>query len=140
MQRLGHEASMGWQVGVRRGTYNGVTRRRALGIAFRAAWLATASAAMVWASPPPGTMIDLNQATRAEIEAVRGVGVELAERVLSARAHGPFRDWQDARRRVKGLGKRAMAGLAEAQFHIAGEKASAPGYSLEAPASESRRP
>lgn len=116
---------MGGQVGMRRGGLDGVTRRRALGIAFTAAGLATAAAAVVWASPPPGTMVDLNQATRAEIEAVRGVGVELAERVLSARAHGPFRNWGDARRRVKGLGKRAMAGFAEANFHIAGEMASA---------------
>jgi competence protein ComEA len=62
--------------------------------------------------------MDLNQATRAEIEAVRGVGVELTDRLLAAREQGPFQDWGEARKRVKGLGKRALMGFAEAGFHI----------------------
>lgn len=64
---------------------------------------------------------DLNTATRAEIEAVRGVGVELAERVLRARSLGRFEDWADLRRRVKGVNRRALVGWAEAGFHIAGQ-------------------
>jgi competence protein ComEA len=64
------------------------------------------------------TRMDLNQATRAEIEAVRGVGVELTQRLLAAREEEPFQDWGEARKRVKGLGKRALAGFAEAGFHI----------------------
>lgn len=64
------------------------------------------------------TRMDLNQATRAEIEAVRGVGVELTDRLLAARERGPFQDWGEARKRVKGLGKRALMGFAEAGFHI----------------------
>jgi competence protein ComEA len=64
------------------------------------------------------TGLDLNQATRAEIEAVRGVGVELTDRLLAARERGPFQDWGEARKRVKGLGKRALMGFAEAGFHI----------------------
>ena len=65
--------------------------------------------------------LDLNQATRAEIESARGVGVELAERVLQARRGAPFADWQDVRRRVKGVSRRALEGLAESGFHIAGQ-------------------
>jgi len=61
------------------------------------------------------------QATRAEIEAVRGVGVELTERLLQARAQGHFVDWADLRRRVKGLSRRAMEGFAEAGFRIRGQ-------------------
>jgi hypothetical protein len=61
---------------------------------------------------------DLNQATRAEIEAVRGVGVELTERLLKAREEGHFADWADLRRRVKGVSRRALAGFAEAGFQI----------------------
>ena len=66
-------------------------------------------------------LTDLNDATRAEVEAVRGVGVELAERLLAARASGRFLDWRDAQRRTKGLGKRALAGFSEAGFHIGGQ-------------------
>jgi len=68
-----------------------------------------------------GATQDLNQATRAEIEAVRGVGVELTERLLQARAQGHFVDWADLRRRVKGLSRRAMEGFAEAGFRIRGQ-------------------
>ncbi len=67
--------------------------------------------------------VDLNQATRAEIEAVRGVGVELADRIIAARAQGPLQDWDDLRRRVKGVSRRALSGFAEAQFEIGGRRA-----------------
>ncbi len=72
------------------------------------------------------TRIDLNQATRAEIEAARGVGVELTDRLLAAREQGPFQDWGEARKRVKGLGKRALMGFAEAGFHIRNQPPPAP--------------
>ncbi len=65
---------------------------------------------------------DLNQATRAEIEAVRGVGVELTERLLQARAQGHFRDWAELRSRVKGVSRRALQGFAEAGFQIQGQQ------------------
>lgn len=78
-------------------------------------------------TPPLSTTIfiathDLNQATRAEIEAVRGVGVELTERLLQARAHGHFRDWAELRSRVKGVSRRALQGFAEAGFQIQGQQ------------------
>ena len=84
------------------------------------------AALIVWAAPSVmgATLtpaVDLNQATRAEIEAVRGVGVELTDRLLQARAEGPFRDWQDLRRRVKGVGRRVLTGMSEARFHIKGQ-------------------
>lgn len=65
--------------------------------------------------------IDLNQATRAEIESVRAVGVELTERLLQARQQAPFSDWQDLRRRVKGVSRKALQGFAEAGFEIRGQ-------------------
>jgi competence protein ComEA len=68
----------------------------------------------VWAA-------DLNTATRAEIEAVRGVGVVLTDRILDQRKLKPFQNWQDALKRVKGLGKRNIAGFRDADMRIAGE-------------------
>lgn len=64
---------------------------------------------------------DLNQATRAEIEAARGVGVELTERLLQVRALSHFQDWADLRRRVKGVSRRALEGFAEVGFQIRGQ-------------------
>jgi len=53
---------------------------------------------------------------------VRGVGVELTERLLQARAHGHFRDWAELRSRVKGVSRRALQGFAEAGFQIQGQQ------------------
>ena len=72
------------------------------------------SISTVWAA-------DLNTATRAEIEAVRGVGVVLTDRILEQRKIKPFQNWSDALKRVKGLGKRNIAGFRDADLRIAGE-------------------
>lgn len=85
------------------------------------AWAAGAAGAAGTAGTAAPPAVDLNQATRAEIEAVRGVGVELTDRLLHARLEGPFRDWPDLRRRVKGVSQRALAGLNEARFRIHGQ-------------------
>jgi hypothetical protein len=97
------------------------------------AWLVAACCAAphtAWGAPPPAGVwsaapamaaIDLNQATRAEIESVRAVGVELTERLLQARSAGPFVDWQDLRQRVKGVSRKALEGFAEAGFQIKGQ-------------------
>jgi len=65
--------------------------------------------------------LDLNQATRAEVESARGVGVGLAERLIQARQQAPFSNWDDARSRVKGLSVVALKGLHEAEFTLNGQ-------------------
>lgn len=70
--------------------------------------------------------LDLNRATRAEIESARGVGVEMADRILEARAQRPFEDWTDFRRRVKRVTARTLAGLDEAGFTLASKPPPAP--------------
>lgn len=107
-------AAPGW---VPTATAGRVDRRHwlvwALGSGWGSGWAAAASQASM------GTHVqDLNQATRAEIEAVRGVGVELADRILVARERGHFSDWSDLRLRVKGVTRRALLGFMEAGFHI----------------------
>lgn len=49
--------------------------------------------------------VDVNQATRAELEAVKGLGPSISERILDERHKGAFKDWQDLIRRVKGVGE-----------------------------------
>lgn len=53
--------------------------------------------------PLVAAALEINTATRAELEQLNGVGVAMAERVLNERAKAPFRDWQDLQRRVKGM-------------------------------------
>ena len=58
--------------------------------------------------------IDANRATLAQIERIKGVGTQLAENILQARAQGEFKDWADLIRRVKGIGA-SNAALLSAQ-------------------------
>lgn len=53
--------------------------------------------------PFAATALEINTATRAELEQLNGIGVGMAERVLNERAKAPFRDWDDLQRRVKGM-------------------------------------
>lgn len=62
-----------------------------------------AAAWLVCLLPFAAAALEINTATRAELEQLNGVGVAMAERVLVERAKAPFRDWDDLQRRVKGL-------------------------------------
>jgi competence protein ComEA len=48
--------------------------------------------------------IEINQATQAELETVKGIGTSMSAKVLDARQLGAFKDWADVLRRVKGVG------------------------------------
>ncbi len=74
-----------------------------------AGFLAAALAGPIWASSPARTptklAVDVNAVSAAELEQVRGIGPALAERIIAARnSGGKFRDTDDLRRRVRGLG------------------------------------
>ncbi|MFZ5541400.1 MAG: ComEA family DNA-binding protein [Pseudomonadota bacterium] len=62
-----------------------------------------AAAGLSWLLPLGAAALEINSATRAELERLNGVGVAMAERVLVERAKAPFRDWDDLQRRVKGM-------------------------------------
>jgi competence protein ComEA len=62
-----------------------------------AAILALASAAAFAAT-------DVNKASQAELEAVKGIGPSMATRILDARQSGSFSNWGDLQSRVKGVG------------------------------------
>ena len=53
-----------------------------------------------------GESCEINNATQARLEQVKGIGVALSERLLQARAAAPFADWADLMARVPGIGPR----------------------------------
>jgi competence protein ComEA len=47
--------------------------------------------------------LEVNSANEAELDSVRGLGPSSTTRILAAREQGPFKDWADFMRRVKGI-------------------------------------
>ena len=48
--------------------------------------------------------VDVNKATQAELEAVKGIGPSIAAKILDERKKGTFKDWGDMVQRVQGVG------------------------------------
>jgi competence protein ComEA len=53
--------------------------------------------------------VDVNQATQAELEAVKGIGPALSTLIVGERKKREFNDWSDLIARVKGVGERSAA-------------------------------
>ncbi len=81
---------------------------------FLIAWAAALFAAVAVAA------VDVNTATRAELEAVRGIGPGIAAKILDERTKAPFRDWADLADRVKGLGAGNAAKFSAAGLTVSG--------------------
>ena len=52
-----------------------------------------------WASA-----VEVNRASEADLDGVRGLGPATTRQILAEREKSPFKDWQDLRRRVQGIG------------------------------------
>ena len=48
--------------------------------------------------------VDVNKATQAELETVKGIGPSVSAKILDERKKGSFKDWNDMVERVKGVG------------------------------------
>lgn len=47
--------------------------------------------------------LDINQASEADLDSLKGVGPAVTQRILAARGASPFADWPDLMSRVKGM-------------------------------------
>ena len=83
-------------------------------------------AALLCACSAAAHAIDVNRASQAELETLKGVGPALSERILQARRDAPFVDWADFNARVRGAN---AARLAKAGLTLGGaaQAASEPG-------------
>ena len=57
------------------------------------------SAAMAFAA------VDVNKATPAELDGIKGIGPSMSGKILDERKKGNFKDWSDFIERVKGVGE-----------------------------------
>lgn len=49
--------------------------------------------------------VDVNKATAAELDGVKGIGPAISGKILDERKKGNFKDWNDFVERVKGVGE-----------------------------------
>ena len=50
--------------------------------------------------------VDINKATQADLESIKGIGPIISTKILDERKKGgPFKDWNDVLTRVKGVGE-----------------------------------
>jgi len=59
--------------------------------------------------PLAAAALEINEASRAQLEQLDGVGVTMAAQMLAERAKAPFAGWDDLRQRVKGIGSKRAA-------------------------------
>lgn len=64
--------------------------------------------------------VDVNKASRSELEALPGVGPALSGKIAEARKSGEFRDWNDLVGRVKGVGPASATRLSQAGLTVSG--------------------
>jgi competence protein ComEA len=64
--------------------------------------------------------VDANQATRADLETVKGIGPGLSGKIVEARNTSPFKDWNDLVDRVGGIGPGNAAKFSQAGLTVGG--------------------
>ena len=66
------------------------------------------------------TALDVNQASEAELDGLRGIGPPFTRRLMAARAQHPFKDWPDLMQRVSGMGPRVAQSLSDQGLTVQG--------------------
>jgi competence protein ComEA len=64
--------------------------------------------------------VDVNKASQAELETVKGIGPGLSGKILEARKAGSFKNWADMVERVGGVGPGNAARFSQAGLTVAG--------------------
>ncbi|MDF1484189.1 helix-hairpin-helix domain-containing protein [Ramlibacter sp. H39-3-26] len=70
----------------------------------------------------PACALEVNEATEAQLDSIKGIGPGLSGKILEVRAHdGAFRDWTDLIRRVRGIGPASARRLSEQGLTVQGQ-------------------
>ena len=64
--------------------------------------------------------VDANQASRADLETVKGIGPGLSAKIVEARKTGVYKNWGDLVERVGGIGSGNAGRLSQAGLTVAG--------------------
>ncbi len=69
-------------------------------------------------SPLLWAAVDVNKATQAELESVKGIGPAMSGKILDERKKANFKDWNDLIERIKGVGPANAAKFSEAGLTV----------------------
>jgi competence protein ComEA len=64
--------------------------------------------------------VDVNKATAAELESVKGVGPSISGKILDERKKSNFKDWNDMLSRISGIGEKSAAKLSANGLTVSG--------------------
>ncbi len=78
-----------------------------------------AVAALFW-SVSAMAAVDVNKATEAELDGVKGLGPSTTQLILSERKKSEFKDWNDLISRAKGIGEARAAKLSAQGLTVGG--------------------
>ena len=81
---------------------------------FLASLLLAASLGLATPTYAGTSAVDVNKATQAELETVKGIGPAMSAKILAARRSGDFKDWDDLVQRVSGMGPGNARRMSEA--------------------------
>src|SRR5438105_4843047 len=65
--------------------------------------------------------VDVNKATDAQLDALKGIGPATSKAILAERKTGHFKDWNDFITRVKGIGEKKAEALSKEGLTVNGE-------------------
>lgn len=83
-----------------------------------AAWLLALSLGALGGAWGLAFAVDANTASADELQAIRGIGPAMAARIVEARRHEPFRDLEDLRDRVRGIGEKNLLRMRDAGLEV----------------------
>ena len=97
--------------------------------------------AFVWAAVASAA-VDVNKATAAELDGIKGIGPSLSSKILDERKKSNFKDWPDFISRVKGMGDKNAAQFSSEGLTVNGAslKGEAPAAAKAAPAAKAAAP
>jgi len=65
--------------------------------------------------------VDINTATVADLDSIKGIGPSTSAKILDARKASTFKDWNDLIQRVPGIGDKRAAKLSSEGLTVNGE-------------------
>lgn len=65
--------------------------------------------------------VDVNKASAADLDSIKGIGPSTSTKIIDARKTTPFKDWADLVKRVPGIGEKRAAHLSAQGLTVNGE-------------------